>query len=74
VPIFYPFSMVKPEYVGIYQFNPVAAIVLALRHILMDGISPPVTLLWKLCLVSVAAFAIGWFIFERLKHRFYDYL
>jgi ABC-type polysaccharide/polyol phosphate export permease len=74
VPIFYPFSMVKPEFAGIYQLNPVAAIVLALRHILLEGMSPPASLLWKLSAVSITALAIGWTIFTRLKFRFYDHL
>jgi ABC-type polysaccharide/polyol phosphate export permease len=66
--------MVKPEFAGIYQLNPVAAIVLALRHVLMDGVSPPVSLLWKLTAVSILALAFGWAIFTRLKVRFYDHL
>lgn len=74
VPIFYSFEMIKPEHAGIYQLNPVAALVLAMRNILMQGQAPPSSLLWKLTFTSLAAFGLGLFIFRRLKHRFYDYL
>lgn len=74
VPIFYPFSMIPPQYGAIYQLNPVAAMVLAQRNVLMDGIAPPGTLLMKLAGASVLVFLIGWFTFQRLKHRLYDYL
>ena len=43
VPIFYSFSIIPPRYAGIYQFNPVAAMVLATRNILLDGKSPPLS-------------------------------
>jgi ABC-type polysaccharide/polyol phosphate export permease len=74
VPIFYPFSMIKPEYGQIYQFNPVAAMVLAQRNVLMDGIAPPTTLLWKLGLSSSLVLVLGYGIFQRLKHKMYEYL
>jgi len=74
VPVFYSFEMIRPEHAGIYQLNPVAALVLAMRSILMQGHAPPWTLLYKLTITSLTAFAVGLFIFRRLKHRFYDYL
>ena len=40
VPIFYSFSIIPARYAGIYQFNPVAAMVLATRNILLDGKAP----------------------------------
>ena len=74
VPVFYGFEMIKPEHAGIYQLNPVAALVLAMRNILMDGRAPSAVLLSKLAFTSAIAFAGGFFVFRRLKHRFYDYL
>jgi ABC-type polysaccharide/polyol phosphate export permease len=74
VPIFYPFSIIPQKFREIYQFNPVAAIVLATRNILIDGIAPPETLLIKLVLSSLCVLCVGLFVFHTLKPRFYNYL
>jgi len=74
VPIFYPFAMIPPIFRDIYQFNPVAALVLAMRHILIDSMPPPSTLLVKLTLSSVGVFLLGLLVFRKLKRQFYDYL
>jgi ABC-type polysaccharide/polyol phosphate export permease len=54
--------------------NPVAALVLALRKILLEDSSPPTVLLLKLTASSVVMFAVGWLVFRRAQDRFYDYL
>ena len=41
VPIFYSFSMVRQQYKVIYQFNPLAALVLALRNVILETKAPP---------------------------------
>ncbi len=74
VPIFYPFSLIPPAYKEVYQFNPVAALVLALRTILIDGAPPAPSLLIKLTISSLAMLGIGLLVFRRLKPKFYDYL
>jgi ABC-type polysaccharide/polyol phosphate export permease len=74
VPIVYSFALVPPRFKGMYQFNPVAALVLALRNILLESIDPPPTLMWKLALVSIASLAFGLWVFRKLSGRFYDYL
>lgn len=74
VPIFYPFTVIPQQYRGIYQFNPLAAIVLALRNILLDGRPPHPELLLKLAGVSIVTFALGWLFFRRMQRGFYDYL
>lgn len=74
VPITYPFAMIPPIYRDIYQFNPVAALVLAMRNILMEGVPPPSTLLVKLTLSSGVVFLLGLLVFRRVKPRFYEYL
>jgi ABC-type polysaccharide/polyol phosphate export permease len=51
-----------------------AAVVLACRHILLEGIAPPPTLLYKLLLVSAGARVVGLIVFSRLKRKFADYL
>lgn len=74
VPIIYPFSMIPMQYRDIYQYNPVAALVLAMREILLEAKPPAAMLLTKLTLVSFATLAVGWIVFRQLKTRFFDYL
>jgi ABC-type polysaccharide/polyol phosphate export permease len=74
VPIFYSFKVIPAAYSEIYQFNPIAALVLASRHILLDGVTPPRPLLFKLALSSTFVFVAGFATFRALRRRFYDYL
>jgi ABC-type polysaccharide/polyol phosphate export permease len=74
VPIFYPFSMIPQAYSEIYQYNPVAALVLALRNILLDGVPPPDSLLIKLTLGAFVMLTVGFLFFARMKQRFYEHL
>jgi lipopolysaccharide transport system permease protein len=74
VPIFYPFSMIPERYVDLYQYNPVAALVLASRNILLEGKAPPNSLLYKLSISSLLMLGLGWIVFNKLKRRFYDHL
>lgn len=74
VPIFYSFAVIHPDYRNVYQFNPVAALVLSLRNILMENRAPETLTLLKLTIVSMSALIVGASIFHRLKHHFYDYL
>jgi len=74
VPIFYDISVVRPRYAELYQYNPIAALVLALRSILLEAKAPHTPLLIKLFLVSILMFAFGLLVFRKLRRRFYDYL
>ena len=74
VPIFYDFTMIPERFRDLYLYNPVAALVLAMRLVLIDGKAPPGTLLIKLPLVAFATFAFGLVIFRKLQSHFYDYL
>jgi ABC-type polysaccharide/polyol phosphate export permease len=74
VPIFYPFSIIPAKYHNIYQLNPVAALVLASRNILLEGVAPPASLLIKLALCSTVTLLVGLLVFRKLQGKFYNYL
>lgn len=74
VPIIYDFAIIPQEYKNIYQYNPVAALVLAMRAIILHAQAPPHTLVIKLLGVSTLMLALGWFTFKKLERRFYNYL
>ena len=74
VPIFYAFPPSSVRFVAIYNYNPLAAVVFALRDILMRGVAPPPSLLWRLAASSTFMLLLGLFVFGRLKRRFYNYL
>ena len=74
VPIFYDFRNVPSRYQEIYQYNPVAAVVLASRNVLLDGLAPNSMLLVKLAACSIFMFLAGLLVFRRLRTGFYNYL
>jgi len=74
VPIFYSFNIIPLKYREIYQFNPVAALVMAMRNILLEGIAPATSLIVNLVIVACVTLGIGLMIFRRLKTRFYEHI
>ena len=74
VPIFYSFERIPARFAGVYQLNPVAALILCLRNILLTATAPPNSTLVKLTTVSFAMFAVGLMVFRKSKHAFYDHI
>jgi lipopolysaccharide transport system permease protein len=74
VPIFYSFESVPARYADVYQLNPVAALVLCLRHIFLDGMAPPASTMVKLAAVSFLTLALGLIVFHRGKSAFYEHI
>jgi lipopolysaccharide transport system permease protein len=74
VPVIYSFSIIPQAYRELYQYNPVAALILAVREIVLEGRAPSQVLLIKLLAVSVVAAVAGWIVFQRLERRVYDHL
>jgi ABC-2 type transport system permease protein/lipopolysaccharide transport system permease protein len=74
VPIFYSFSIIPARYARVYQFNPVAAMVLATRNILLDGKAPPMSLVSNLMVAAAFTTGLGLLIFAQLKARFYEHI
>jgi ABC-type polysaccharide/polyol phosphate export permease len=71
VPIFYTFP---DKYVDVYRFNPVAALVMAMRNILIDHHGPALSLVRNMLIVAVVTLTLGAWIFERLKIHFYEHI
>jgi ABC-type polysaccharide/polyol phosphate export permease len=74
VPIVYPFTMIPMKYRPIYDYNPLAALIMAMRNILVEMHAPAMSLMIKLGGVSVLMFITGWLVFRGLKPRFYEFL
>lgn len=74
VPVIYDFSDIPARYKEIYHLNPVSAMILALRYILIQGSSPPLSLLFNLFWCSFLVLGVGLLFFRKVKDGFYDYL
>jgi ABC-type polysaccharide/polyol phosphate export permease len=74
VPIFYSESDVPPRLVVVYHYNPVAALVMGMRYVLLEASAPPLSLLLKLSATSLLVLGIGIVAFRRMERSFYDYL
>jgi ABC-type polysaccharide/polyol phosphate export permease len=74
VPIFYSFTIIPPQYVTLYRFNPVAALVLATRDIMIDRHSPPLSIVVNMTIAASVSLLVGLLIFTRLKPRFYEHI
>lgn len=74
VPVFYSFSLIPDRYHEIYQLNPVAAVVLMVRTVLLEGKPPLTHTLSLLTVVSFAMLAAGLFFFSRMTKGFYEHL
>lgn len=74
VPIFYGMESVPKRLWGLYEFNPVSALAIALRRIVMDHAAPAPELLVKLAVTSLVMLMVGWGIFRGLQSRFYEHL
>ena len=74
IPIVYDFSFIPPQFHELYQYNPVAALVLASRDILLLGVAPPTSLLVKLAFSSILMLCVGLMVFRKLRVKFYNSL
>lgn len=74
VPIFYSFDIIPAKYADVYQLNPVAAMVLCLRNILLGAIPPPGSTFIKLSVVSFVTLALGLMVFRWGKSAFYEHI
>ncbi len=73
VPIFYDHGKVPQQWHWVYWYNPIAAVVLCCRNILLDSRVEPETLA-KLAILSLGTLVVGLVFFRAVKHRFADYM
>jgi lipopolysaccharide transport system permease protein len=74
VPVFYDFAAIPARYAEIYKLNPVAAIVMAMRPIMLENKAPAHSLMIKFTLVSIATITVGHLLFRKLQRDFYEHL
>ncbi len=74
IPVIYSFDMVPGRFHNLYQYNPLAALILATHQVVIAGHAPTAVLLTKLALVSIATLACGYAVFRSVERRFYEYL
>jgi ABC-type polysaccharide/polyol phosphate export permease len=74
VPVFYSFDVIPAKYATVYRFNPVAALVMATRNILLDNQAPATTLIVNMVIAAALALGVGLVVFGRLKRSFYEYI
>jgi ABC-type polysaccharide/polyol phosphate export permease len=71
-PIVYPLSLVPERFARYLALNPLTALVTLYREALLGGEMPPLASLTPLAVTTVAALAIGIWVFRRLKPVFAD--
>lgn len=74
IPIVYDFKDIPQKFSEVYRYNPMAAIVLALRRVLYEGSAPLFSTMANLCALSFLTLIIGVLVFRFLRPKFYDYL
>ena len=74
VPIAYQLPPSSEKFTVIYNYNPLAAVIFALRSILLEGVAPPGSLLLRLTIGSTLVLIFGFLSFQRMKRGFYNYL
>jgi ABC-type polysaccharide/polyol phosphate export permease len=73
-PVFYSDSSVPPSVAWVTAINPLAIVISAYRHALLDGVWPALSTWATLALVNVAALWLGIEVFDRGQRGFPDAL
>ena len=73
-PIFYGLEAVSQEYAWLYQLNPIAAVILLMRRVLLYDMHPGYGTLLNLVGVSVFLLALGLIVFRKIEKDFADYM
>ncbi len=73
-PILYPTGKVPEKYSFLVDYNPLAVLVDAYRNLILEGKLPDATSAFYFSLFALALFAVGFVVFNRVKHTFADVL
>ena len=73
-PVLYSLDMVPQQYVGLYYFNPMTAVIISYRKILYDGVPPHMDTLLGSLAVGAAVLLAGQAAFGRLQRHFAEEL
>ena len=73
IPIFYGFDQVDSSIAWLYEINPVAAVILITRRVLLYQIDPGTALI-KMAAVTIFTLWAGYVVFRRMEKDFSDYL
>ena len=74
VPVFYSLEMIPHRYREFYMLNPIAAVAVAGRQVLIDASPPSMNIFLQLSVVSIVFLAMGLVVFRWLERDFADYL
>lgn len=73
-PIFYPESILPPEFAIVHRINPMYHFIKFARIVIIDGISPEPRM-YLLCMAFALGFlAVGAFVFKKLQDQFVFYI
>ena len=73
IPIFYGFDQVDSSVAWLYEINPVAAVILIMRRVLLYQIDPG-TALVKMAAITIFTLWAGYIVFRRMEKDFSDCL
>ena len=73
-PVLYSLDMVPQQYVGLFYFNPMTAVIISYRKILYDGVPPHMDTLLGSLAVGAAVLLAGQAVFGRLQRHFAEEL
>jgi ABC-2 type transport system permease protein len=73
-PILWPAGKVPEEWGFLVDYNPLAVLVNAYRDLILEGELPGLESAIWFSLFAAALFAVGLFVFDRVKHNFADHI
>ena len=69
-PIFYPESIIPPDFMMIYKMNPLYHIIRFIRIVLIDGVSPEPKAYALALIASIVPLLVGAMVFKKTQDRF----